>query len=163
MNKTVLLEQLKLFTEMAVKDLVLPVAMQKGDTEQQYRPAEVYKMRLPDSGAAKKKCPYIIHQVVTGNDVQQNGQTRDSNAVVRSVFCVYDADEQQGALSLLNLMERFRIALLKQTVIGKQFVLDLSAGMEQMIYPDDTAPYFCGEIVSRWRIPRVEREVSFYG
>lgn len=57
MTSVVLLEQLKAFTEKIMADMILPVAMQQGDTEQAYRAPEVYLMRLPDSRAAKKKAP----------------------------------------------------------------------------------------------------------
>ena len=55
MTNITLLEQLKAFTEDTVKDIILPVRLQKGDTEQQSRTAEVYLMRLPDSTAATKR------------------------------------------------------------------------------------------------------------
>ncbi len=160
MNKVILLEQLKLFTEEATKDIIMPTSVQKGDTEQGYRSAEVHRMRLPDSSQAKKKAPYIIHQALTGKDVQPQGQNLASSATVRTIFCVYNADEEEGGLMLLNLMERLRIRLLKEIVIGSQFILDTEAGIEAIAYPDDTAPYYAGEMVSTWKIPAVQREVS---
>ena len=166
MTKVVLLKQLKEFTEERVKDLLLPVAQQKEDEEPpKDRPAEVYRTRLPDSRAAKKKAPYILHQAVTGKDVQKPGdRTPDSSAVVRTVFCVYCKDEEEGGLYLLNVMERLRIALLEQVVIGKQFRLDLKEGLESLAYPDDasssTAPYYLGEMVSQWKLPPVGRKVA---
>ena len=42
MTSVVLLEQLKAFTEKIMADMILPVAMQQGDTEQAYRAPEVY-------------------------------------------------------------------------------------------------------------------------
>ena len=48
MTSVVLLEQLKAFTEKIMADMILPVAMQQGDTEQAYRAPEVYLMRLPE-------------------------------------------------------------------------------------------------------------------
>lgn len=159
MTKINLLEQLKAFTDEAVRNIVLPARMQKGDTVQQYRAAEVYMMRLPDSKSATKKVPYIIHQIVTSKDMQPSGQRESGSCVVRTVFCVYSDDEQEGALQLLNLMERLRIALLQQVVIGRQFTLDLASGLECMVYPDDTAPYYAGEMSSTWLMPSVEREV----
>ena len=60
---------------------------------------------------------------------------------------------------LLNLMERLRIAILKKVVIGEQFEIDLEAGLECLVYPDDTAPYFLGEMVSTWKMPTIKREV----
>lgn len=153
MTAVILLEQLAAFTEEATKDLIMPTKMQDGDDEPIFRSAEVHKMRLPDSRSAKKKAPYIIHQVITGKD------TTDSSAVVRSIFCVYNEREDEGGLMLLNLMERLRIALLKAGTVGEQFTLDINAGMERMIYPDDTAPFYAGEMISTWKMPRVEREV----
>lgn len=62
---------------------------------------------------------------------------------------------------LLNLMERLRISLLRDPLIhdGGQFQLDLQTGLETMVYPDDTAPYFIGEMASTWIMPRIKREV----
>ena len=102
-----------------------------------------------------------IPQAITSKDTQPSGELEAGVAVVRSIFAVYNDDEQEGGLMLLNLMERMRIALLKQVVIGNQFTLDLDAGLETMAYPDDTAPYFVGEMLSTWKLPAVEREVSY--
>lgn len=158
MTHIMLLEQLKLFTDDAVKDVLLPVRLQKGDTEKQSRAADVYLMRLPDSTAATKKAPYIIHQFVTSKDTQPAGRQESGSSVVRSVFCVYCDNEQEGALHLLNLMERLRIRLLQQVIIGQQYQLDLEAGVEMLIYPEDSAPYYAGEMSTTWKMPSVERE-----
>ena len=159
MTKVILLEELKKFTETKIKDIIMPTKPQRDDTEVIYRTANVYKMRLPDSNSVAKIAPYIIHQVITGKDNQQQGQREESTALVRSIFCVYSEDEQEGALMLLNLMERLRIELLRNRVIGNQFALDLESGIEYLIYPDETAPFFGGEMVSNWLLPSVEREV----
>lgn len=163
MTKVILLDRLKDFTCEVTADILMPVAMQKGDTEQPApRAAEVYRARLPDSKAAKKKAPYILHQIITGKDVQPSGELEQSSATVRTIFCVYSSDEQEGGLMLLNLMERLRISLLEQVVIGKQFQLDLEAGLESLVYPEDTAPYFAGEMVSTWKLPAIERKVKLW-
>lgn len=160
MTRIILLERLRDFTKASTADLIMPVRLQKGDTEQTYRPADVYLMRLPDGTSAAKKAPYVLHQLITGMDRQPQGKIVTSSAKVRSICCVYNEDEQEGGLMLLNLTERLRVALLKQVVIGKQFTLDLDAGLEVMIYPDDTAPYYVGEMISTWKLPAVEREVN---
>lgn len=159
MNKVILLREFKEFTEKAVKDLIMPTMPTKESPEQQYRAAEVFMMRLTDSREAKKKAPYIIHQVITGKDNQPAGEKPQAQAVIRSIFCVYNDDEQEGGLMLLNLMERLRIELLKRITIGRQFTLDRDAGIEILIYPDDTRPFYAGEMVSTWNLPDVEREV----
>lgn len=159
MTRLVLLDALKAFTEHALKDLILPVRMQEGDAEQTFHAPSVYLMRLPDSTSAMKKAPYVLHQIITSKDNQPSGELPESRAVVRTIVCVYSDNEQDGALALLNVMERLRISLLRNVVIG-QFELDLQEGVETLIYPDDTAPYFAGEMVTTWRMPPVKREVN---
>ena len=136
MTTLILLDRLTEFTRDAVKDLLLPARQQENDAEAPaMRAAEVYKMRLPDSGSAKKKAPYIIHQVVTTNDLQPQGERIHATA-------------------------KLRTALLKQVVIGHQFTLDTTAGLERLMYLDDTAPYYIGEMATEWILPPVQREVS---
>ncbi len=160
MTRVNLLETLKVETELATQDLFLPVAKQREDPlEPEPRTPEVFLMRLPDSQSAKKKAPYVLHQFITGKDSQPAKTITNAEATVRTIFCVYHQDEQQGGLALLGLMERLRIHLLKKRVIGKQFQLDMEAGLESLVYPDDTAPYFAGEMISTWKLPAVEREV----
>lgn len=158
MNKNILLEELKKFTEQATAELLMPVRPQENSPEQSERAAVVFKMNLPDSKAARTQMPYIIHQIVTGQDVQPAGEQDSAGTLVRTVFGVYNQDEQEGGLMLLNLMERLRIALLRQRVIGGQFMLDMRTGLESLIYPDNVAPYYLGEMISSWQIPAVKRE-----
>lgn len=161
MTRTELLEQLKLFTEEATKDLLMPTKPQKDGEKEDLRAAAVYKMRLDVEGAAKKKVPYIIHRIITSNDKQTPGEYPESTATVQSTFCVYNKNSQEGGLMLLGLMERFRIELLKKQVIGGQFQIDLSSGLEYLVVPEDTAPYFSGEMVTTWNLPVIKREVIF--
>ena len=159
MNRVIFLEKLKLFTLDATRDLLLPVRVQSAEETPSERPAEVHLMRLPDSEAAKKKAPYIIHQIITGKDAQKPGEKATCTTEIRSIFCVYCPDEEEGGMLLLNLMERLRIALLRQAVLDQRYQLDLEAGLEIILYPDDSAPYYAGEMASRWRLPGIEREV----
>lgn len=159
MNRIDLLQTLKAFTEAATGDMHMPVSVQKGDAAQDDRAAEVHLMRLPDGKAARRKAPYIIHQLITAKDQQNEGKWPEATAQVRSIFCVYHSNEEEGALMLLNLVERLRIALLRQVVIGERYELNLQTGLEALYYPDDTAPYFMGEMVSTWKLPPVQREV----
>lgn len=161
MNRVMLLEALKDFTECETRDLLLPTRVQKVGEKPALRPPDVYRMRLPDSKSADKKAPYYIHQLITASDKQKPGEETDSIANIRTIMCAYCEDEQEGALHLLNMSERFRIPLLRKRLIGDkgQFSLNMEEGLELFIYPDDTKPYFLGEIVSTWHMPPVEREV----
>ena len=114
-------------------------------------------MRLPDKKAETEKAPYILLQLVNGSDSQETGQPQEGECYVRVVACVYSEDASVGAMHLLNLITRLRTALLKQRVIGGQFLLKLP--LEYLAYPDDTAPYFMGEMATTWSLPTIEREV----
>lgn len=162
MTKEQLLDDFKKFLENTTKHYELPTAVQKGDTKQIFRAPDIYKMRLPDGNDAKKKAPYIIVQYITGKDFHREAQQSESVAILRLIFCVYNKDEEEGALSLLNVMETVRMELMKQVIIGKCFKLDTDAGVESLVYPEDTAPYYAGEMMFTVFVPPTEREV-FYG
>ena len=165
LSKVSLLEALKEHTEAVTSDMLLPVRIQKGDDDQTptERAAEVFIGRLPDTKQSTKKAPYILHQLVNSNNKQIPGEQLASKVIVRSIFCVYCEDEQEGTLYLINLMERMRIALLRNPLIGNNvFECDLQEGLEDLVYPDDTAPYFLGEMVSTWDLPPIKREVRYW-
>lgn len=161
MTKVQLLDDFEAFLEDTTKHFALPVATQKGDTEQKFRAPEIHKMRLPNSNDAKKKTPYIIVQYVTGKDFQKQAQQSQSVAIVRLIFAVYSDNEQEGAISLLNVMETVRIALMKKVVIGRCFKIDTEDGVESIVYPEDTAPYYAGEMMFSVLVPPTEREVIY--
>ncbi len=163
MTRNMFLQAMKEYCEQKTSRFSLPTSIQKGDTERKFRAPEVYKMRLTDSSAAKKLAPYIIVQFVNGMDKQPHGQNSDSTSLVRFIFCVYSADEQEGAMMLLNVMDAVRIGLLKDVVVGWQYKLDTDAGLETLIYSDDTAPYYAGEMIGTFIAPPIEREVILSG
>ena len=169
MTRVILLEQLKVFTEDVTREILLPVQMQEKDESQPPdRAASVYVPRLPKLSAYKQKAPFITHESVTSKDIltqAPNGyQFMQASAVVRSCFCVYHPHEQEGGLALLNLMERLRIALLETVVIGKQFTLDVKAGVETLVYPSNpnqtaSSLFYLGEMITVWKIKGIERKV----
>ena len=171
MTRIVLLEQLKAFTEKCIKDLLLPVQMQEEDTEPPPdRAADVYAPCLPELRSYAQKAPFITHEIVTGKDKLEPdphmGKRQDSIAVVRTCFCVYHKNEQDGRFALLTLMERLRIAFLEAGTIAKQFRLDLEAGMETLVYPGNpgqtaVSPFYLGEMITTWYLPIIERKVPY--
>lgn len=167
MTKVILLEALKVFTEEVTAQLLLPVQLQEEDEEiPPDRPATVYIPRLPELRSYAQKAPFITHEVVTSKDKVESNQRglriQTSQAVVRTCFCVYQENEQEGGLALLNLMEQLRISLLEQEKIGAQFMLDMDAGVEMLVYPVNpgqtaASPFYLGEMITTWRMPPVKR------
>ena len=140
MTRLNLLDALTSFTNEVMREILLPVRRQKGDEEEPAeRPPLVYRQRLPDVKSATAKAPYILHQIVTGEDEQKPGEPTDSSVEVRSLFCVYGEDDQEGALRLLTTVEHFRQELLMHGVIAKQFALDLSQKLSTLYYTDNRA------------------------
>lgn len=164
MTKNDLLEALKNFTEETVKDLIFPVQQQKTDKEPPApRAPEAHIMGLDDFNAAKKKAPYVFHQIITAKDwwEREPHPQMKSQAQIRSVFAVYHENSQEGPLALLEFMERMRIGLLEQIVVGGQFKLDIEVGIEYLIYPENIYPFYAGEMISTWILPAVKREVTY--
>ncbi len=161
MTRREFLDAFTAFTEDTVKGILLPVQWQQEDvTNPPPRAAAVYKMRLVKSSAAMKAAPYIIHQIITGKDVKLPGARQNGRVTVRSIFAVYNEDEQAGALQLLDLMEALREALLTKVVLEKKYQLDLETGLETLIYPNETFPFYSGEMMSTWYLQSIEREVD---
>lgn len=159
MTSVMLLEALKLRTEDVVSELLMPMKPTKGEPEPELRAAKVYKARLPDGKASNKYAPYVLHTVVNTSYKQEPGEIVPLGLCnIRTLFCVYSADEQEGGLYLLNLMERLRVDLQIHPVLEKQFKLDAEGGIEQLVYPDDTAPFYLGEMMTVWKMPPVRQE-----
>lgn len=156
MTRVKLLEDLKNLCVEATEHLMLPTAVQKGDTAVETRAPEVYKMRLPDSNDYKKKAPYMIIQYVQGRKTQ--GVEPENSAVVRIIFCVYSDDEQVGATMLLNVMDCVESRLMEDVVVGEEFRLDVETGIESLVYGDDTAPYYGAEMTCTFYLPEILRK-----
>lgn len=168
-----LLDALKAFIEQATKDLILevypiqnrviPTPSSEKQTEEKpkERAVEVHIMRLPSKDAETSRIPYVLLQLLTGDDTQEPGKDPDSSCKVRIVCATYSADASKGSIDLLNLVTRIRIELLKQGAIGDTFVL--RKPLEWACYPDDTGCYYLGEIITIWGLPTITREVNLYG
>ena len=127
MTRLNLLDALTSFTNEVMRETLLPVRRQRGDEEEPAeRPPLVYRQRLPDVKSATSKAPYILHQIVTGEDEQKPGEPTDSSVEIRSLFCVYGEDDQEGALRLLTTVEHFRQELLMHTGQRNQFRIRIS-------------------------------------
>ena len=157
MTPVVLLDRLKEFIKEQTRDLLLSVRV-NSEEETQERPAHVYKMRLPNKEGETKLIPYILLQFISGHDSQEENQDPESGCMVRIVIAIYSEDGETGAMNVLNVIDRIRIALLKAGVIGEQFLLQKP--IEYIVYPDSTYPFFLGEMITRWELPLIEREVE---
>lgn len=163
MTSSDLLRCLCSFLEESTKDLLMPVALQKedvkaGKTVEDQVPANIYQQRLPNNYDLTKITPYILARVIHGEDGQSEGEDPASIVVVRLTFTVYNQDEPEGELMLINLIERARQALEKTVVIGNLYTLDLSSKLTYDVYDGIKYPYYAGEMITTWQLPPIERE-----
>lgn len=161
MTRTMLVKELESFCRDCTKKLKLPTVVSKGDTKQEIRAPNIHRMRLPDSHSYEKEVPYIIVQLDNSRHVQKAGTEPFNTATVRFIFAVWNDNEQEGAEMLLNLMDTVEIELLKKVKIGKYFQLDVHEPLDSIIYPNDTAPFFAGEMIGTFILPSIKREVDF--
>ena len=177
MTPVVLLAELKKFIEENTKDIILSVRPVKNKTlpepHTRGKPAapskdaitarapEVHLMRLPDKDAETQRIPYILLQFLTGKDEHIPTEQPDSECNIRIIVATYSEDGGEGAGDLLNVITRIRVALLKAGEVGHQFLL--RKPLESVIYPDETNPYYLGEMLTIWEMPIIEREVNNYG
>jgi hypothetical protein len=158
-----LLSALAEFVRKHVKDIILETRGKEtggeGREPDGERAAYVYTARLPDEDAALDNIPYILIQALTATDTQEDGEYPGAACDVRIVAVTYGADYGKGARDVMNVIERLRIALLREQVIDRRF--QLSMPLERAYYPGDTAPYFGGEMITKWILPQVQREVIF--
>lgn len=164
MVKNDFMESLTDFMKNAVKDFRLPVVPTREEPQPEKRAPALYKMMLPDMDSSARKAPYIINHIITAEDEQLSGENTVSKATVRTIFCVYcEGDKEEGGMTLLEVVERVRIALLKERVLSKRYQLQMAGEdkMEYITYTESTAPYFMAEMKTVWRLPSVEREVTY--
>ena len=159
MDRTYLLVALKDRQEHDTADLLMPTKPQKGIPSVE-KAAEVYNGGLPDLQSETTKAPYIVNKILNSTFRQLPGQQPESLVTVRSVLCVYNEKHDEGAMMLLNLMERIRISFQKNPILDKRYELDMEIGIQDLCYPDDTAPpFYLGEMITVWKLPPVKREV----
>lgn len=149
-----LLEELEKFVKVSTEDIILPV---RGQPDLKERAPEIWKMRLPTKQAEIQAVPYIILQLINGKDDQAEGEGESSSCNIRMIVGCYSENNSEGNLQVLRVIDRLRIELLKSRVIGRRFVL--LPPLEFIVYPDNTAPYFFGELYTTWSMPTITREV----
>ena len=157
MTPTILIEKLAEFIEDKTKDIILEVRTDRGSTDSKERAAEVYKMDLPKKEDRSKRIPYILLQYLNGTDDKKPQDIAESISTVRIVIATYSEDAGKGKYDVLNIISRIRSELEKKCLIGKEFVLQMP--LEYIVYPDGTAPYYMGEMITNWSIPTIRREM----
>ena len=160
MNRVMLLEALKVRQTEDLNDLLMPTVPKK-DKPSVLRPVEIFKGKLPDRKSETEKAPYIVNAVLNSNFYRNPGEEPTGLCTIRSTMCVYNENNEEGSLMILNLLERLRISYLKNPIVDGVFELmfDEEHPIQDLVYPDETMPFFMADQVTVWKLPPVEREV----
>lgn len=160
-----LLDAMKAYVERQTKDLILPTRVDRRSGETPERPAEVHEMALPNKNAETERIPYVLLQFLTSKDQQEPGELPESSCKIRIVAATYSEDKAEGSRGLLNLLTRIRTAFLRDGSIADRYLLKISKEqpLEMIIYPDNTAPYYLGEMMTEWTLPTVNVECGLPG
>lgn len=150
-----LLDSLAEFIREDLKSMELPVKDTEFSETVGKRSPEVYRQRMPSASDAEEAVPYILLQMLNGADKRSAGTgERSSTAEIRAIVVTYEQDPEEGALSLINIIERLRQDLETVKVIGGSY--KLIEPFEWLFYEDDTMPYHIAEFHTVWEIPTVE-------
>ncbi len=158
MTPVILLNCLESFVKEKTSGIKLQVRVTNSTQEDKTREALVYKMGLPGKDEKIQRIPYILMQVISGKDDIQGQGMKQSICQIRMVVAVYAENDSQGGYDVLNVLLRIRSELEKTGVIGGYFALQ--DPLEYIVYPDNTAPYYFGEMMTNWSMPVIVREVQ---
>ena len=134
MTEIFLMESMAAFVEEHTRNIILEVEVEP-DAERKERPAEVHKYGLPKKEDKTKRIPYILLQLLKGED-----EVEDSECMIRIVAATYSEDGSAGKIDLLNLLLKIKA--------------------EFLIYAEPTEPYHFGEMITKWGLPTMKREVE---
>lgn len=152
-----LLDALSRLCEECLSDMRLPVRPERQGEQAEYRAPIVFKMDLPKKTDDIKQIPYILIQVLTGQDIQKPGEPPYSIAGIRFAVAVYCEDMGEGKLYLLNILTRLRTELLRRRIIERHFIL--SDKIDWAVDPRSEYPYYFGEMIMNFEMPPVQPDV----
>lgn len=152
-----LLDEMKIYVEQQIKDLILPTRVRHDSGETPERPAEVHTMALPDKKSETERIPYVVLQFLTSKDEQEPGEEPKSSCKIRIVGATYSEDKAEGQRCILNLLNRIRMAFLRDGSIADRYFLKIrkEQPLEMIVYPDNKPPYYLGEMLTEWTLPPI--------
>ena len=177
MTPNIMLDELREYIRGVIKDLPLKVRPREDDDDviPETKAADVYKMSLPEymEGAQFRYTPYVLIQLGPTKDGRRSQHTEFSERHVRIVFSVYDESGEEGASSLLNLIELVKVSLAQNPIVCGKYRLTANNRyvdreepvediIETMVYTEVTWPYCMGEMAFTLDCPPIFKSKEFY-
>lgn len=115
----------------------------------------IHLLKVPDKrkeNVGEIQVPYIILHPSQGK------QDDEAQITVTMVFGVLDKSDE-GGLTVINLMERVRIALLRQRIVDRKYRIETPYEWE--FFTDQPLPYWEGMAKTIWTVPAIQEEVTY--
>lgn len=143
-----LLRAAKIFTERSVGKITMS---KKTGGEEVDAKIEVYTGYIPEKEDELKAAPYILIQAVKGT----NDEEKQENTVnLRFVIVLRFEDSEEGYLGVLEVLERLQTEMRKSGLFQNQYGI---GKIEWLLYPQDTKPYYIGEMTVECQKQNVKR------
>lgn len=153
-----LLDAIQEFLEDKLKNVQLLVKPNEDDDEAPtVRGVRIFHQRMPNPEDTSPYIPYILLQMLNGEDKRLEDGQEESKTAVRFVVTLYDPDPEEGAKALSNLISTMRYEMEQAGVVGGRY--ELMRPVQYQFYVENTLPYHLAEMMTEWRIPNVERVV----
>lgn len=149
-----LLEALKVYCEEITKNMRFFAKVPKNGTQSARQRPAVFIGNLPDKQSRRNAVPYILLQLLTGKD-----DNEESICSVRIICVTYSEDKQENYKQCLNLVTQIKTKLLEDVVIDEHF--SCQKPVEFILY-EDAEVYQIGELMTIWEMQKVERDVRKY-
>lgn len=144
-----LVDEFKTFVEQVVKNYALETNQ---ETE---KVPQVLTGFLPSKHSEYgPDFPFVIVRVLKGTDASEQ-----STVTIRLYIGTYSEDEKNGWRDVANIIERIRIELLRQRIIGKRFRVELPIEFE--IPEEQPIPEWFGTMAMQVIVPRAVEEGGF--
>lgn len=98
----------------------------------------------------------LVYPVIMIRPAEGEGDSGQGKIQIKLQFGTH-SEEETGLIMLLNLMERVRILLLRQSVLEQRFSLD--ASWTWKLDEEHPSAVWRGELTTTWALPQIRQEV----
>lgn len=115
----------------------------------------VHEFYLPEKSLGNQNVPEFPYIIVR----MHKGETQsDAHKVIVNLLFGTKSEDQEAPKDVLNVMERVRLAFLKNRTLEGQFRLELPYKWE--FYEGQPVPEYIGQAITTWTLPTITEEVE---
>jgi hypothetical protein len=119
----------------------------------------VHEFYLPEKGLANQNIPEFPYIIVR----LHKGETQsDAHKVIVNLLFGTKSEDPEAPKDVFNVMERVRLALLKNRTLENQFRLEIdsSNAYKWEFFEGQPHPEYIGQAITTWMLPTITEEVN---